>query len=160
MDARDCWYIDITLSLVDTPPLLRTLSVLTVWSMLWGAWDDPALAGPCMLLLLLLLRLLLLRPVSMWLHMAEATDALLLVCPAPMQDAMGPGEGIKAGICGLSGELVLLLFLFFVSDTCINPGDGFPPTETASRGVSAGDCIAVPAALLLSDSPAACCCCS
>jgi hypothetical protein len=55
---------------------------------------------------------------------------------------------------------VLLLFLFFVSDTCINLGDGFPPTETASRGVSAGDCIAVPAALLLSDSPAACCCCS
>jgi hypothetical protein len=31
--------------------------------MLWGAWEDPALAGPCMLLLLRLL--LLLRPVSM-----------------------------------------------------------------------------------------------
>ena len=31
--ARDCWYIEVALSFVDRP-LVRMLSVLTVWSML------------------------------------------------------------------------------------------------------------------------------
>jgi hypothetical protein len=58
-----------------------------------------------MMMLLVLLRLLLqLRPWLAWLHVLDMTDAVLQTMPA------GDPGGINAGICGLSGKLVVLLF--------------------------------------------------
>ena len=81
------------------------LSVLTVWSMLGAPCVPPAIC------IVLLLRLLLqVRPVSMWVQDADTTDAALQAMPLlmPLGEA-GLAGGMNAGICGLSGELVVLL---------------------------------------------------
>lgn len=128
--------MEAALSLVDRPRLLRMLSLLTLWFKLGGPWDAKP-AAPCMTLLLWLL---VLHLASAWLPAVDATDAAL----PPVMHAGDPGtpEGMKAGICGLSGELVLLLLLGWslASGPCSNLPGGFPPMLTASRGVDSGDC--------------------
>lgn len=75
------------------------------------------------------------------------TDALLQTMPA------GDPGGMNAGICGLSGELVVLLFAWiFVSGRC----DGLLlGAATASRGVSDGEAGAVTVALLQAEAASA-----
>jgi hypothetical protein len=115
-----------------------------------------------MTLLLWLLWLLVLHRASAWLHTVDTTDPAL----PPVIHAGDPGtpEGIKAGICGLSGELVLLLLLGWslASGPCINLPGGFSPTLTACRGVEPGDCDTDAAVLVLHTEAAvstACCVC-
>jgi hypothetical protein len=135
------------------------LSVLTLWFKLGGPWGAKP-AAPCMTLLLLLLWLLVLHLASAWLHAVDNTDPAL----PPAMHAGDPGtpEGMKAGICGLSGELVLLLLLGWslASGPCINLPGGFPPTLTASRGVVPGGCTDAIVLVLHTDAAVstACCC--